>query len=479
MPARIPTTAIGATTPTHWIYGEMRIAPLVWTPIAAQCEACVIVPVCDEAATLGPALRALAHQRERSGHALDHRRYEVIVLANNCRDESAAVARQIAAQYPALPLHVVEIALPAPHNHVGRARRLLMDEAAHRLLSANRPRGVILSTDGDTRATPTWIAETLRAVHAGAEMVGGRILTDARDRAALPPPLRATFLRDVGYQYLRAELETCLDPDPDDPWPRHYQHTGASLAVTAEAYRRAGGLPDVRVGEDVALYAALRRVDARIRHSPAVCVITSLRQAGRAAGGMATQLGIWASMERRDAPVRVASPADCEAQIRLRHRLRVLWRGMQRRYRPASGEIGVLACDLGIEARWLSRALLREEPFGMLMEQIEAMRAEREREHAAQMDISEAIAALRMRLAMLRPAVLPPVALPEVEPVLARALPAAVTETGPLPRLEGGVDRVTRQRGVVQRRGPMDEEQVSTTFEMLAHPVSRPSQIIQ
>jgi len=44
---------------------------------------------------------------------------------------------------------------------------------------------------------------------------------------------------------LLAELEGWLDPDPADPLPRHHQHFGASLAVTVDAYRRAGGLPSM------------------------------------------------------------------------------------------------------------------------------------------------------------------------------------------------------------------------------------------
>jgi hypothetical protein len=78
-----------------------------------------------------------------------------------------------------------------------------------------------------------------------------------------------------------------LDPDSFDPWPRHTEHSGASLAVTLEAYRRAGGIPPVPIGEDRAFVEALRRVDARVRHSPAVRVVVSGRTIGRAAGGMA------------------------------------------------------------------------------------------------------------------------------------------------------------------------------------------------
>ena len=49
----------------------------------------------------------------------------------------------------------------------------------------------------------------------------------------------------------------------------------SEMAVTVGAYRRVGGIPPLPSLEDVALYDALRAVNARIRHSPAVRVVTS------------------------------------------------------------------------------------------------------------------------------------------------------------------------------------------------------------
>jgi hypothetical protein len=92
---------------------------------------------------------------------------------------------------------------------------------------------------------------------------------------------------ECGYDKLLDQIHALLDPDPFDPWPRHTEHSGASLAVTLEAYRRAGGIPPMAVGEDRAFAEALRRVDAHIRHAPTVRVIVSGRIIGRAAGGMA------------------------------------------------------------------------------------------------------------------------------------------------------------------------------------------------
>ena len=83
------------------------------------------------------------------------------------------------------------------------------------------------------------------------------------------------------------EIAALIDPDPWDPWPRHTEHSGASIAVTLDAYRRAGGMPAASLAEDRQFFAALARVDAHIRHAPEIVVTVSGRTVGRAEGGMA------------------------------------------------------------------------------------------------------------------------------------------------------------------------------------------------
>ena len=275
---------------------ETELQPLIQTPPLPQCEVCVIVPVRNEAERLESTLAALVHQVDLNGEPLRSDRYEVIVLANNCSDDSVAIAQRVVEQYPDLVLHIAERTLPPSQAYIGWVRKRLMDEGHRRLMQLGHNRGVIASTDGDTCVAPNWIAATLHEINGGADAVGGRIVTDRRDRAALDPYARACHLREVGYRFLIAELEAYLDPDPFDVMPRHFQHYGASLAVTAEMYHKAGGLPPVRTSEDVALYRALVRVNAHFRHSPLVKVSTSARQIGRAQNGLANQLKQWSEM---------------------------------------------------------------------------------------------------------------------------------------------------------------------------------------
>ena len=114
------------------------------------------------------------------------------------------------------------------------------------------------------------------------------------------------------------EIGARLDPDPWDPLPRHTQNSGASIAVTVAAYRRAGGIPAAILGEDRAFFAALRRIDARIRHSPACHAVVSGRAEGRAAGGMAETIRRRLRTPDLLLDERLEPAADCTRRAHLR-----------------------------------------------------------------------------------------------------------------------------------------------------------------
>ena len=232
-------------------------------------------------------LAAVAGQRDLDGQPLPARSYEVVLLANNCTDQTVAVARDLARQYEGLVFHAIDVSFRAPEAHVGRARQALFDLAFSRFQRIGRPHGVILSTDADSRPAADWVAQTHREITAGAAGVGGRVLLEPEEQRALSPEVRRLFLLDIGYRRALEELRWLYAPERHDPFPRHHQHFGASLAVTASAYRRAGGMPLVRTSEDVALYRAIVDTGGRFRHSSRVRVYTSAR--GRWPGGRRTR----------------------------------------------------------------------------------------------------------------------------------------------------------------------------------------------
>jgi GT2 family glycosyltransferase len=206
----------------------------------------------------------------------------VLVLVNNSTDDSTTIARRFAASSRARVL-VEDIALPDPDANAGGARRIAIQKAAD-IAGAG---GIVLTTDADGRVAPNWLRENLRAIDAGADAVAGRAIIDPVEEALIPAALIEADARECKYAALLDEIVAQLDPDPADPWPRHDEHSGASIAVTVGAMRRAGGIPCLAMGEDRAFFRALRRIDAKIRHSPDVQVVVSGRTEGRAKGGMA------------------------------------------------------------------------------------------------------------------------------------------------------------------------------------------------
>ncbi len=310
----------------------------------------VAVPARDEAGFISACLRALDGQ---VGAQIDH----IVLCVNNTSDGTAAIARREKLR-PGTILHVLEPQLPPAQAHAGTARRLAMEYAAG-LVGKN---GVILTTDADAVVDPDWLAQNLAALRNGADAVAGWVDLDPADWARIPLKLHEDDARECAYDDLCDELHARLDPDPADPLPRHTQHSGASIAVTARAYALAGGMPAKAVGEDRAFFAALRLIDARIRHAPECHVTVSGRMNGRAAGGMADTI-----RRRMTAPDsflddRLEPADDCARRADLRRRLRscltdpVLLREF--------------AEDIGMEPEWLERRV-QAGSFGAVWADIE------------------------------------------------------------------------------------------------------------
>ena len=237
--------------------------------------AVVAIPVHNEAAVIETCLLSLAGQRPAGS-------FSVVVLLNNCTDATADIVTSLARTLP-YPLHVHHIWLDAQCASAGMARHLAMEQAA-RLAGSG---GILLTTDADARLPADWIARNRAHLDAGADAVAGMARIDPNDEAALPARLVADDAKATEFITLLDEIDWLLDPDETDAWPRHSEHSGASIATRTDWYARAGGMPAIPVGEDRRFFAQLRRVDARIRHPRDVVVTVSGRTNGRAKGGMA------------------------------------------------------------------------------------------------------------------------------------------------------------------------------------------------
>ncbi|MGF7154748.1 glycosyltransferase family 2 protein [Novosphingobium gossypii] len=269
---------------------------------------CVCVPARNEASHIGSLIEALAEQTTQVPFTL-------VVCVNNSSDKTRAVAVEAALRFDArFQLEVIEREFEPALAHAGSARRAAMNLGAE-IAGID---GWLISTDADCRPPASWLEANL-AQMAADRIVGGRIELDERE-ATTDPTIFALRARFDAYWHAVRAIEDAIDPVAWDMPPRHGDHTGASLALSVDLYRRAGGVPLLPTGEDRALVEAAMKVGGKLVHPVTVWTRASSRTAGRAAGGMAADMQRWIDHARNgDAPL-VPALSHWEARARWRSR---------------------------------------------------------------------------------------------------------------------------------------------------------------
>ena len=319
----------------------------------ARAPTVVAVPARDEAERISTCLEALLNQRDLDGVALPAGSIKIVVLANNCRDSTAEVARGSGDL-----IQVMEQTLPPKSANAGAARRAAMD-AAIALLPGNE--GLICTTDADSRPRPDWIARLWKAVDEGAGAVAGAVDFDPRE--ASPIAFSEARHRESLYSALQAEIVAHADPETHNPWPNHIWAWGANLAVTGAAYRQVGGLPPQPLAEDRAFVEQLRRHDIPVRHCLEARVWTSARRIGRAEGGLASLVDDHAGQD--------CAPCDAALEPAWAAWRRAAWR-RRARLAYAEGRLSLaMSLRLGISQPAL-RAAMDEDTFGAAWNMIQA-----------------------------------------------------------------------------------------------------------
>jgi glycosyltransferase involved in cell wall biosynthesis len=345
----------------HVTNGEKSIGRLPNMP-AVPVRAIVAIPARDEEDRIETCLEALLDQKDREGRPLPPDSFGIVLLLNNCRDQTAEIARKHLASSPR-PSVLVQTTFDSSQANAGWARRVALDFGALWIELARRPNGVLLTTDADSRVPPQWIARNLSAIDAGCAAVAGRVTLDASEERLLPQSLLQRAAQEHAYEQALIALRASIDPIPHDPWPNHWAASGASYAITLAAYRAIGGLPYPANGEDRALTAALLRYDVPIRHDPDIVVVTSARLEGRAVGGAADAMRI-----RCNDP---GAPGDEKLEALPAAVRRYFWRSRLRRWHAA----GILPQKawrnfLGLPADWRPDA--DATTFGSLWAEVEA-----------------------------------------------------------------------------------------------------------
>ena len=239
----------------------------------------VVIPACNEEQHITSCLLALAAQFL----ALPHK---VILWINNTIDQTYERASSLQDKLPFM-LEIISVTYDPAIANAGTARREAMAYAAQNA----QQDALLFTTDADGEVAKDWIYRTLEAfTQYHVEAVFGRTLLLPSEYAQIPLRLHEDERAEQAYGALLDQITLLLDPQPHDPWPRHIEHSGASIAVTHQAWRQAGGIPDVASGEDRLFYKALKQNGIRVRHAPDVIVYVSARLLGRAQGGMAETL---------------------------------------------------------------------------------------------------------------------------------------------------------------------------------------------
>jgi glycosyltransferase involved in cell wall biosynthesis len=244
-------------------------------------RAAVVVPARDEEQRIGACLDALGAQVE-----IDHSAFEVVVVLDACADATEEAVERARGRWPGLAIHV----LPGPGRGAGPARATGMDFACARLEAVGFSQALLASTDADSVVAPDWVARQLEAIAAGAEAIGGEVVLDAAEAELLP---EAVLRRRQAELVERTRIAARRGP------AEHPHFSGASLGLTPEAYRRAGGMAWLAALEDQDLEDRLADAGVEIHRLRPVRAVTSARIGGRAERGLARDLALAAWTQER------------------------------------------------------------------------------------------------------------------------------------------------------------------------------------
>lgn len=186
----------------------------------------------------------------------------VMVVADDCSDSTASLARRFGARDTRF--RVLEVGF----RSVGRSRRAGVQELLA-ALTVPASEAWVASTDADSCVPRHWLVRQVELADAGADVVLGSVEPDAR---GLDPAL----LRRWHARHRLGE--------------NHGNVYGANLGVRASAYLAAGGFPRMDHGEDRGLVARLWESGAAVRSTDTNRVVTSGRLAARAPKGFASYL---------------------------------------------------------------------------------------------------------------------------------------------------------------------------------------------
>jgi len=207
----------------------------------------VVIPARDEAELVERCLHAVLAARDAAARDIP-----IVLVADNCRDLTAVLARGVAG------VHVIEL----DSANVGAARAAGIARALE-LLSGPREQQWIANTDADSVVPRNWITEQLAIADEGFDLMIGTVRPDFADLSTEQVVLwRRTHRRGR---------------------PNGHVH-GANLGIRASTYLAAGGFASLAEHEDNDLVG---RIVGAALATDGCEVQTSGRSVGRTPGGYA------------------------------------------------------------------------------------------------------------------------------------------------------------------------------------------------
>lgn len=212
-------------------------------PPAPPVRASVVVAVRDEAATIGPLITSLRRQTRRAD--------EVIFVDGGSTDETVSIVERLIACDANFRLVRAESATP------GRGRNIGIEEARNEWVAL---------TDAGIELDDHWLERLVRVVEhdPDVDVVYG----------SFEPAARTFFERCAGIAYVQGAR----------PSPRGPVRGGsvASVLLRKEAWRGAGGFPDLRAAEDAIFVRALHARGVKVGSAPEARVTWQLQPGLRA-----------------------------------------------------------------------------------------------------------------------------------------------------------------------------------------------------
>ena len=273
------------------------------------------VPAKDEEESIAACIRSLENQYDAMGKRIPWSEYEALILINNTTDDTIQKALKVR-RHPGI--HIVSVQLPAPHAHIGWARRLAMEWSSERLKRGHQLKGIIVSTDADSQVASDFIYELRRSfTNPEVSAVGASLRVEEVVSDGLFASLRNYFtlegkLRQAAQKHATFDL-------------MHSHFSGAGFAVRQCVYEAVGGLTPFPYNEDKHFYYKLLQRDARISMNERLLVHTSGRLAGRTEWGMAAQFRQWQQVAESGAPLFVSSAQSHWVYFQLQMALYAFW----------------------------------------------------------------------------------------------------------------------------------------------------------